>query len=114
MFTIFFSGQTYKYELESITKLFYPVVRFNFEYDKIDFSSEGIVTRLKKGKAYYYLWVRANINGVTKRLSAKTTDFSDCERILCVLLYKVLSQITGIKPTWGILTGIRPVLNFKK
>ena len=34
-----------------------------------------------------------------------------CERLLCKLVYIVLSDITGIRPKWGILTGIRPVKN---
>lgn len=33
----------------------------------------------------------------------------DCELHLARMLYQILSEITGITPKWGVLTGIRPV-----
>lgn len=112
--TIFFSGQSYKYELEGVAKLFFPLKRFTHVYDHVDPLSEGIVTRLKRGKSRTYLWVMATLD--TQKAKAASTVPNDaldydkeCERVLCVLLYRALSRLTGLEPAWGILTGIRPV-----
>ncbi len=34
---------------------------------------------------------------------------SECERRSAVLLFKLLSEYTGLRPPWGILTGVRPI-----
>jgi len=125
--TIFFSGHTFKYELEGIVKLFLPVVRFNHIYNNADIPHDQkdlIITRLKKGKNKTYLWVSACLDGKKKHdkisLSNNNLDNLDelssaeIERNLCILLYSVLSGLTNIKPPWGILTGIRPVSTVQK
>ena len=33
----------------------------------------------------------------------------ECERELAVLLFTLLTKLTQITPTWGILTGVRPI-----
>lgn len=114
--TIFFSGHQFKYELEGIAKLFFPVERFNHIYDEIVLENEAsfIITRRKEKSEKTLLWVSVSIEGVSKRKSASIPnnepDYEkECERLLCVLLYEILSEITGKTPKWGILTGVRPV-----
>ena len=34
---------------------------------------------------------------------------NECERLLSVLVFDAMVAITGIRPKWGILTGVRPV-----
>ncbi len=119
--TIFFSGQDYKYELEGICKLFFPLKRFSHCYDKILLPNDEdyIITRLKKHSKTTLLWVRIKVGIIIK--SAHTivkndnTDYlNECERVLSTLLYSVLSEVTAIKPSWGILTGVRPVSILQK
>lgn len=112
--TIFFSGHSYKYELEGVAKLFLPLVRFTHIYDKVDNIPNSIVTRRKSGKQKSYLWVYVTINGKIARGSASIGNSNpnyqnECERLLCILLYKALQKLTDVTPKWGILTGIRPV-----
>lgn len=113
--TIFFSGHSFKYEVEGVCKLFFPVVRFNQIYEEIVIpQGDYLITRRKKGKKQTLLWVRLSLNGVT--LSRHTTLLNDvadyekeCERLLCVLVYRTLEQHLDVHPSWGILTGVRPV-----
>lgn len=118
--TIFFSGHTFKYELEGIAKLFFPVVRFQHKFDDLDFcKKDAIITRMKVGRTKTYFGVRVSINGqsahLSKSIENSCDDYkSECERWLCVLLFKLLQQLTGITPRWGILTGIRPVATVQK
>ncbi|MEG2429641.1 MAG: hypothetical protein RSA99_04585, partial [Oscillospiraceae bacterium] len=113
--TIFFNGQVsekYKYELEGIVKLFFPVLHFNFAFNQkndskdsyIQFDFEAINPKNTS------LFVEAFVN--EKKLSEKMivkTDDAEIERNLSIMAFNILQKITGINPQWGILTGVRPV-----
>lgn len=114
--TIFFSGHSFKYELEGLCKLFLPLMRFKHEYEKIVIEDDEnfIITRRRKGQKRTLLWVSVSVDGEKRRKSTALSNDdeqyeSECERLLGILLYSALSQITGIAPRWGILTGVRPV-----
>ncbi len=51
--------------------------------------------------------VRANYKGKTAEETADAG--SDAERAMARAVYSVMSTLTGIRPKWGVLTGIRPV-----
>ncbi|MFZ2539698.1 MAG: coproporphyrinogen dehydrogenase HemZ [Oscillospiraceae bacterium] len=119
--TIFFSGQDYKYELEGICKLFFPLKKFKHCYDQIVLSTDEdyIITRLKKHSKTTLLWVRVKVGTRIKsahiRVENDDVNYSNgCERNLSTLLYSVLSELTSINPSWGILTGVRPVAILQK
>lgn len=118
--TLFFSGHNFKYELEGIVKLFFPVVRFRHVYDEINPTENSyVLTRRKRGKSNTYLWVRVKLGKQTCHesfiISNNIEQYEkECERLLAILLYQVLSKMTGILPRWGILTGIRPVATIQK
>lgn len=111
--TIFFSGNTFKYELEGIAKLFFPLIRFTHIYDTVEDIDDGIITRMHTGRTQTLLWVSVRTHGTRRRLACHTPNAEavpdECERLLCILLYRVLEDILGVTPQWGILTGIRPV-----
>lgn len=117
--TIFFSGHNFKYELEGVAKLFLPLVRFTHVYDDIKLSNNSLATRRRIGKQRTYLWVWVKIDGKSARQQASLLNSTpnyenECERLLCVLLYKALETLTDVSPKWGILTGIRPVAIVQK
>lgn len=113
--TIIFNGHTFKYEIESVCKLFFPCVLFRHEYESYDFSRDDlIITRLKKGRR------TTRLLAVIKRqdgmfcshcvLANGHEKYEDeCERLLAVAVYEALSAATGIQVKWGVMTGIRPV-----
>ncbi|MDF2566808.1 MAG: Coproporphyrinogen dehydrogenase [Oscillospiraceae bacterium] len=113
--TIVFNGHTFKYEIESLCKMFFSCVRFNIEYDTADFSKDDLIfTRIKKGakRTLIYAFVNSNNEFYKKVYSIdnEATDYSnECERILGLAVHHVLSQFVGTSTKWGILTGIRPV-----
>ena len=116
--TLIFSGNAhnYQYELEGVTKLFIPVIRFKHIFaDKIDHDEEEFVfAREKETKNTILMYIMCRYKGVTKRQGKslyKNKDMQKCDKelYLSCILYKLLSEITGITPKWGVLTGIRPV-----
>ena len=117
-----FYGHDFKYEVESLCKLFFPCVKCELIYDSLDFlnsQDDFIFTRVLKkcGAGLCYAYVRVGDKTYKKSVSLKNgiENFEkECEISLCTVLYKVLSKCTGITPEWGILTGIRPVKRIQK
>lgn len=113
--TIIFSNHTIKYEIESTVKLFIPAIRFSFLYDERNCDGDLVMTRVKTGKSFTYLYVYVRIGDRIKRMAYHIpnekvkADKNLCEYNLCRLVYLCLSEITELTPQWGMLTGIRPV-----
>ncbi len=117
--TLIFSGNEFKYETEAVCKLFYPVERFGFifadsETGEVVPEDDFIFVSRIKANITTLLTVYAHIDGkaqkVYEKLPNDTPDYeNECEFLLGKLTYKVLCYITGIRPEWGILTGVRPV-----
>ncbi len=117
--TLIFSGHTFKYEIESLCRSFFPPQKFTLEYDTLPNKENVIFTRRRAGKQKTILYTWANLSGKTSHFTA-CLDNSDvnyekeCERLLGIALYKVLSTLTGESPGWGILTGVRPAKLLQK
>lgn len=121
---ICFSGHSFKYEIEAVAKLFFPVERFSLAFEEFaqvigDNSNNIIFTRMKVKSTTTLLWVYASYNGRSVRASFTIPNCVDnytdeCERNLCVLLYKLLQELVEITPKWGVLTGVRPVSLIQK
>lgn len=117
--TLIFIGHDFKYEIEAVCKLFFPVQGFTFLHgDKVsDFTEvEGDRCAVVKTEDLQtaHLSVFAVIGGREttrcKDIKLDGGDSShDCEFGLCSLLFDCLSELTGQKPEWGMLTGVRPV-----
>ena len=106
-------GNSFKYEIESICKLFFHTERFIFS-DKIeDAKSESfIIAEVSRGEDTV-LSAKVRLNGGEPvyrecRLPLDSEN-KTVEMELCRLIYVILSSETGIVPPWGLMTGIRPV-----
>ncbi len=110
--TIHTYGHTRTYEMEALLKLFVPAQKFSFSTEEAlpvgDYIS-AVMTENPDGTIH--LVCRTQI-GTQQRISE-----SDCPAVqgnlldkeLSILLYPQLCDITGLRPAWGMLTGIRPV-----
>ncbi len=109
---ILFSGHDFKYEIEATVKLFIPS-RFEFFFDTTNADGDIVITRLKKGKLFTYLYAYCRVGEKVQRKSARfSNDLADrsiCEHEICRLIYICMQKLTGITPPWGLMTGIRPV-----
>lgn len=93
------------YEIEALCRMF-----LRGEELKICDSVDGIC----ENDEYIYTGIFGNIIKAKvymggKELSLEEKSEVDQCRILETLVYRILSEITGIVPKWGTLTGIRPV-----
>ena len=106
-------GNSFKYEIESTLKLFFHTARFNFAEDpeSIDTSS-GDFAELSMSGDGRELSARVRLGDKFDERSCtlpEGTEKKIQEHELCRLLFHILSDMTGIVPPWGLMTGIRPV-----
>lgn len=112
--TIFFEGNDFKYEMENVARLFFPLRRFSFGYAPEEEPAEDSLVFIRKETE----------GGWTLTVKVRTDSFSedavsfvpfgekgenDCEMEFARMLYRLLQRATGVTPRWGVLTGIRPV-----
>lgn len=116
--TIIFNNHPYKYEIESVCKLFFAYALFQHEYNSSDLERDDlIITELKKAERETFLTATVRQQGVvlteTCLVSNEESDYTNrCEWMLATAVYRVLSKLTGIVPPWGMMTGIRPVKQY--
>lgn len=107
--TICFKGNSCKYEIEAVMKLFLPLETFEFIFDDDAPEGDKAVISKEDTDGVSHLTCDVVYGGKHIVKSGETADEGGCELILCQLLYSIMSEITGIVPEWGCLTGIRPV-----
>lgn len=107
--TICFKGNSCKYEIEAVMKLFLPLETFEFIFDEDAPEGDKAIISKEDTDGGFRLTCDVTYGGKQIVKSGETADEGSCELILCQLLYSIMSVITGIVPEWGCLTGIRPV-----
>ena len=106
-------GHARTYEMEALLKLFRPAERF-------DFSSEP---EIPAGEVLSAVLAEGHLTCTTRIGREEQTAETDVpadipnnllDRTLSSLLYPQLCALTGLRPAWGMLTGIRPVNLLRK
>lgn len=112
-------GNSFKYEIESICKLFFHTARFNFSDDIAEAVGDSfIIAKTETADGKLKLSVQIRLDGGTPETAEKTlpenTEKSVSEHELCRLIYHILCLKTGKYSPWGLMTGIRPVKKVTK
>ena len=105
-------NNTFKYELENICRLFFP-------FEKITAVDSEQAAPQKEMWVAAYLTVKEGKSHLTVKFKSgdfvrsgedtcAADDTAECERRLAVLLFNILCEYTRLRPSWGILTGVRP------
>ncbi len=93
----------YRYEAEALCRMFLRGRELKI-FEGADIPAEDFIYTAVFGDK---ISVRIKMDG--KDLSAKAETAEGKAAKMEYLLYEILSEITGLKPKWGTLTGIRPV-----
>lgn len=112
--TICLPDNSYKYEIESVVKLFYPAMSFDFLLSADDISGDYCWCYSVKNSEKTSLISQVRIGDSTENkqyeINNDTESYNEeCEFLLCKGLFLCLEKLTGITPSWGLLTGVRPV-----
>ena len=110
-------GNSFKYEVEAVCKLFFHTARFAFFDDMGEVSGEEYILAeqsCKNGEIRLRAAVRMRETEPAEKEEnlPADTETSVLEHELCRMLFNILSGMTGIVPPWGLMTGIRPVKKF--
>ncbi len=113
MTTLYCLSHTFAYEMECTVRLFFPGIKLQVcTQSQEQGHQDTILTAMKPSEGAVHLSASACIQGRNASRSGaflNNLDTLRLERELALLLYAVLEEITGIRPPWGILTGVRPV-----
>lgn len=102
---LYVKNHNFHFELENLTRLFFPNERITVIRDFSEPQPPYIYTEVSDK-----ITITVNIGSFNKSETAvkKLTD-DDNELVSAQLLYKLLCDFTGLTQPWGILTGVRPV-----
>ena len=112
--TVFVNGHSFHYDMECLCRVFFPREKIEIVKDAFDESKKSYINTLMEEKENVYdLSVLAKIDSkecIKEKsvLKGKENVLKECELQLATALYEVLSDLTGYKPPWGLLTGVRP------
>lgn len=102
---LYVKNHNFHFELENLTRLFFPNEKITVIRDFSEPQPPYIYTEVSDK-----ITITVNIGSFNKSETAvkKLTDV-DNELVSAQLLYKLLCDFTGLTQPWGILTGVRPV-----
>ena len=102
---LYVKNHNFHFELENLTRLFFPNEKITVIRDLSEPQPPYIYTEVSDK-----ITISVNIGSFNKSETAvkKLTD-DDNELVSAQLLYKLLCDFTGLTQPWGILTGVRPV-----
>lgn len=102
---LYVKNHNFHFELENLTRLFFPNEKITVIRDFSGPQPPYIYTEVSDK-----ITISVNIGSFNKSETAvkKLTD-DDNELVSAQLLYKLLCDFTGLTQPWGILTGVRPV-----
>lgn len=108
-------GNSFKYELEKLSRLFLPFEKFKFVSDPLVISENEnyIYISQKDSIDGYSLITKLSLDGkkVNKEKHLDKCDAvlpADIEFAFALMLFDCFTEATGYISPWGILTGIRP------
>lgn len=99
-------GHNFRYETENIIRIFFPLEKINV-IEELPCETDGcIITYFKDG--VIGCEVSLFCGNEKREASVLNKDEKEQELILAKLLYDIFTSMTGIVPSWGVLTGVRP------
>ena len=112
-------GHRLQYEVQNLVGLFFPGERVETAFEKQP--DWQVLTYLREGRGATWLLAlcRLGESGETLRAHCAVAPGEPghkqrCEMAFGELLYRLFSQVTGYRPKWGVLTGVRPVKNIRR
>lgn len=106
---LYVKNHTFWFELENLTRLFFPNEKINVFKEFQELQKPYIYTELSDK-----IIINVCINDFNVQKLAKKADNDESNELAASqLLYKILCQYTEISQPWGLLTGVRPVKLFR-
>ena len=112
MITLF--SPRFAYEMEHISRMYFPGEKIRLVKSMPQEAEQFLAVRILEQDGAPTAYVRARLieppfSGEAREPVGPGAPPAEQERLLGVLLCRLLEEATGVKPPWGILTGVRPV-----
>lgn len=102
-------GNSFKYEIEATLKLFFNTARFRFCGDRSEIDTSRYIVAEVRESADICSFATEVCLGGEPVVNEGNAAPDLLEHEICRSLFHTLCKMTGIRPPWGIMTGIRPV-----
>lgn len=112
---LYAKGHKFFYELEKLCTVFFPNEKIEgVEYKNQNLTPPYVYTEVcdlhNKRNLIVHVAINDNFLEDNRILNSDVYEIDDTtEKVLAQMIFKLLKKITGQEPSWGILTGIRPV-----
>lgn len=110
---VILDGNSFKYEIEAVCKIFFHTARFSFSDNIADAQGDNYIIASVIYDNGLFVASQIRLNGDEPEKEVKSIPLSaeknEIEHELCRIIYHILSRKTGIIAPWGLMTGIRPV-----
>ena len=99
-------GHSYQYELEKLTRLFFPNEKIRVIFEQSDGTDTDPLCRTEIQDNTAHVFCRFGERTWSQSVSLENVQ--DAELQIASMLFCALQELTGYQPKWGLLTGIRP------
>lgn len=106
---LYIVNHSFHYELEGLTRLFFPNEKITVIKSSSDITPPYIYTEIKDK-----IYVKVKIGDYENCGSDNVVNDDENERMACELLYNILCDFCKIIPPWGMITGVRPVKLYRR
>ena len=102
----------YHYEMQNVAMMFFPGEPIQVTREPDTGEGDWLLTQVEPAEGGALLRVVCHREGNRReslgRFSGEVPS-RGCELALARLLFDLLAELTGIRPPWGVLTGVRPI-----
>lgn len=99
----------FRYETENVIRIFFPLEKINTIYSLPDGDSDYIITERIFSDGSVVMSCKVCFSGVIyEKQKNASSDEQEQELAIAQMLYDIFSEICDYKPSWGIVTGVRP------
>ena len=99
----------FRYETENVIRIFFPLEKISTIYSLPDSDSDYIITRRSFTDDGIVMSCNVCFSGVVcEKQKSSSDDEKEQELAIAQMLYDIFSVICDYKPSWGIVTGVRP------
>ncbi len=113
---IYIDNHTFHYEVENLTRLFFPNSRLEVVKEIPEVMTEPYVyTSYAEKNGSVEITVEVNTGEYHEKTERTfSADNENLELEMALMLFEHFTKLTNVTPPWGVLTGVRPIKLFRR
>lgn len=107
---IYCVNHSYKYELEKLSRLFFPLEKFEIKDGTPEGEFSGLLSKITKTpeETTFFAVLKVGEKESKKEKTLLSSSVENEERELALVCFEAFCEVCAFVPKWGILTGVRP------